>query len=128
MRLSHLIACAALAALPALSGCLAAGVVGGVVLSQELMDNNTYVSHLNRDAREVWATVKVSLADWSLEVIDYDDNARIAKADIDGSKVTVAVETYDLNKSVMKVSARKFGVSNGEMAQLITERLHARLR
>ncbi len=114
--------------LPFTAGCLAAGVVGGVVLSQELMDNNTYVSHLNSESRDVWATVKTCLADWSLEVIEVDENARIAKADIDGSKVTVAVEAYDADKCVMKVSARKFGVSNGEMAQIVTERLHSRLR
>ncbi len=127
MRLRTCITIACLTALPFTAGCLAAGVVGGVVLSQELLDNNTYVSHLNLDTRDAWPTVKTCLADWSLEVIEVDDNARIAKAEIDGSKIVVAVEAYDLNKSVMKVSARKFGVSNGEMAQLITERLHSRM-
>ena len=41
MRLRTCITIACLTVLPFSVGCLAAGVVGGVVLSQELLDNNT---------------------------------------------------------------------------------------
>jgi hypothetical protein len=112
-------------------GCAAAAVVGvglgAVVVSQEMTDNNVYVTHLTKNVNEVWPTAKIFLADQSLELIEHDDQARIAKAKIDGANVTVAVEAYDLNKTLMRVSAKRYAVNDGDMARIITERITRRL-
>jgi hypothetical protein len=115
---------------PLLTGCAAAaiGVGAGVIASQEMLDNDTYVSYVNKDVRDVWPTVKSFLSDASLDIIEVDDEPRVAKAKIDGASVTVAVEAYDVDKSMMRVSARRFGVNDGEMAGIIMERIHRRLR
>ncbi len=106
-------------------GCVgvAAGAVGAVVITQEMLDNNTYVSQLNEDVKTVWSTVKIFLAENSLELIETDDHARLAKAKIDGAMVEVQVEAYDLDKTIMRVAARRFGVNDGELARTIMERI-----
>ena len=113
----------------ALSGCagVVAGGVAAVVVTQEMMDNNTYVSHVNLDVSQVWPTVKVFLAEQSLELIEADDQARVATAEIDDAKVSVAVEAWDLDKSVVRVAAKRYGVNDGDLARIITERLTRRL-
>jgi len=115
--------------LPAtLGGCaVVAGGVAAVVITQELVDNNTYVSHVNLDVTRVWPTTKVFLADQSLELIETDDAARRATAKIDGAKVTVSVEAYDLDQSVVRVAASRYGVNDGDMARIINERLMRRI-
>ena len=120
---------AVLLTLPTLPGCLAAavGAGAGLIASQELMDNNAYVSRLNKDVRKVWPVVKTFMSDASLELIEVDEEVRLAKAKIDGASVTVSVEAYDLDKTIMRVSARKYGLNDGELARLIMERIHRRL-
>ena len=112
----------------ALSSCVAvAGGVAAVVLSQEMLDNNTYVSNINQDVKAVWPTVKVFMADTSLEMIEIDEQARTVKAKIDGSNVIVGIEAYDMDLTKMRVSARRYGVNDGEMARIVMERLHRRI-
>jgi hypothetical protein len=41
--------------------------------------------------------------------------------------VTVAVEAYDVDKTLMRVSAKRYGVNDGDMARIITERITRRL-
>jgi len=114
-----------------LSSCVAAAVVGvglgAVVISQEVTDSNVYVTHLSMNVNEVWPTAKIFLADQSLELIETDEQAHIAKARIDGANVTVGVEAYDIDKTLMRVSAKRYGVNDGDMARIITERLTRRL-
>ncbi len=118
----------ALLALP-LSSCIVAGAAAGVVLGSEMMDNRAYVSHVDRDAKVVWNTVKDYLAAESPELIEFDDQTRIAKAKLDDRNVTVAVEAYDLDKAVLTVTAKKFmsTVNDGDFAKIQMERLHRRL-
>ena len=49
---------------PLFSGCVAAavGVVGGVLLSQEVMDDATYVGRVKQDVNRTWASSKTSLS------------------------------------------------------------------
>jgi hypothetical protein len=131
MRKSDPILALALTLPTLLGGCAAAAVVGvglgAVVISQELTDSNVYVTHLSMNVKEVWPTAKIFLADQSLELIETDEQARIAKARIDGANVTVAVEAYDIDKTLMRVSAKRYGVNDGDMARIITERITRRL-
>lgn len=111
-----------------LASCVAlAGGVAAVVISQEMVDNNTYVSNINQDVKTVWPTVKVFMADTSLEMIEIDEQARVVKAKIDGANVVVGIEAYDMDKTLMRVSARRYGVADGEMARIVMERIHRRI-
>ena len=120
---------AVLLALPLLPSCagLLIGAGVGLIASQELMDNNSYVTHIQKDVSYVWPEVKTYLSDSSLDLIEIDEELRVAKAKIDGAMVTVSVEAYDIDHSVMNVAAKKFGVTDGEMARIVTERINRRL-
>ena len=106
------------------AGCAAvAAGAAAVVISQDVLDNNVYVARLDRSADLVWASAKVALSHLSPKPYDIQDDIRQATADVDDAKVTVTVDTYDLNRSTLRVSARKYGVNNGEIAKMVYDRI-----
>ena len=116
---------ALLLAAPLFTGCAAAvlGIGAGVIVSQDVLDNSVYVATLDRDAEAVWTSAKLALNRASLKPIDVQDDVRQAVAEIDDAKVTVNVETYDLNRSTLRVSAKKYGVNNGEIAKMVYDKI-----
>jgi hypothetical protein len=109
---------------PVFTGCLAAAVgAAAVVVSQDVLDNNVYVATLDRGADQVWTSAKVALNHASLKPIDVREDVRQATAEIDDAKVTVSVETYDLNRSTLRVSAKKYGVNNGQIAKMVYDKI-----
>ena len=123
---------ASLLVLPLLSGCVAAvaaGAIGGLVLGQEVINNNVYETRLNLDVSKVWPVVKTTLSDASLETIEIDESIRLAKARIDGASVSVTCEAYDLDKTIMRTRATKYAgtINDAEMARTIQDRIIARL-
>jgi len=119
---------ASLALLPFVSGCAAViGVGAGLVISQEMTDNNTFVTHLNSDLDTVWPTVKSTLSEASLGLVDVDEELRVARAKVDGATVTVSCEAYDNDKTIMRVMARRYGLNAGETAQKVHEQIVAAL-
>ncbi|MFN9939759.1 MAG: hypothetical protein ACK56I_09825, partial [bacterium] len=102
---------------------------GGAVAANNVLDSNVYVTQLSCDSREAWNTTKKFLAENSKELIEWDDAARVAKANIDESVVTVSIETLDIDRCQMTVSAKKYlaTMNDGEMAKIITERLVRRM-
>jgi hypothetical protein len=115
---------ACLALLPLVSGCAAAiGVGAGLIISQEMLDNNTYVTHLNSDLATVWPTAKTTLSDASLGLVDVDEELHVARAKVDGATVTVACEAYDDGKTIMRVMARRYGLNAGETAQVVHDKI-----
>ena len=68
------ILCLALSVPLALSSCaVVAGGIAAVVISQEMMDNNTFVSQINQDVKAVWPTVKLFMAETSLEMVEIEE-------------------------------------------------------
>ncbi|HUR27167.1 MAG TPA: hypothetical protein VM509_03205 [Planctomycetota bacterium] len=122
---------ASLLALPLFTGCaaVAVGAIGSLMISNEVTANNVYEARLNVDVSKVWPTVKTTLSDKSMQVIEVDDNVRLAKAKIDSAWVTVTCEAYDLDKTVMKVRAAKYAgtINDPEMARMIQEAIMLRL-
>jgi hypothetical protein len=106
------------------SGCVAAAAgAAAVIVSQDVLDNNVYVARLDRPADLVWASSKVALSHLSPKPYEVQDDIRQATADVDDAKVTVTVDTYDLNRSTLRVSARKYGVNNGEIAKMVYDKI-----
>jgi stage V sporulation protein SpoVS len=124
----HQLLLLSLLALP-LSGCVVAGAAAGVVAGNNLVNNNVYVTNVQADATKAWDTAKKFLAESSLELIEFDDETRVAKAKIDDSRVTVQVEAWDVDQARLTVAAKRFfaTVNDGEMAKIITERLVRRI-
>jgi hypothetical protein len=111
-------------AIPLTQSCAALlGIGAGVLITQEMLDNQTYVARLELGSERLWPSAKTTLSHLSLKPVDVDDDLRVCIADIDQSKVTVAVETYDLNQSILRVRAEKFGVANGELAKMVLDKI-----
>jgi hypothetical protein len=120
---------AALLIAPLCSSCfaVAAGAAAGLVVSKEVVDNNAYISRVNRDVISVWAIVKTTLSSASTELIDVDDNRRVASGLISGARVTVNVEAYDLEHTTLRVTAERYYVNDGEIAGDFMDRILAEL-
>jgi len=115
---------ASLVLVPIASSCAAVAVLGaGVLVGQQVLDDNVYVGQLTTDASRTWAQTKTSLSHMSTKPIDANNELRRAIADVDGAKCTVVVETYDLNRSQIRVSATKFGFAASETARVVFERI-----
>jgi len=112
-----------------LSGCLVAGAGVGVVAANQLANNNVYVMRVHQDATVAWGVTKKFLASESSEVIQYDDETRIAQANIGDATVQVKVEAWDVDQCQISVAAKRFfaTVNDGDLAKLISERLQRRL-
>lgn len=115
---------ASLLLVPAVSSCVAVAAVGaGVLVGQQVLPNDEYIGQLTTDANRTWAQTKTTLSHMSTKPIDANNEIRRAIADVDGAKCTVVVETYDLNRSQIRVSATKFGFSSSETARVVFERI-----
>jgi len=107
-----------------LSGCGALlGVGAGVVISQDVLDSNVYVAQIPEDTEIVWAVAKSSLSHQAEAPITVDDDLRVAKGKVHGHDIEVSVETRDMNACRMLVSASQYGISNGEMAEMVMNRI-----
>ena len=127
-RLPFLLA-SLLAALFVTPACFPAllGVGAGLVLSHEVLDNNSYVAHVDEGAALTWAIAKSSLTHQSSDPVTVDNDLRTATGMVDGAKVTVSVETYDDDNCRLMVSARKYGVNDGTAAKAALQQLLADL-
>ena len=125
MRTSFLLlALLPLATIPFFSSCEAVAVgAAAVIVSQDVLDNNVYVATLDRSADQVWASAKVALDHASTKPIDTQEDIRKATATVDDATVVVTVETYDLNRSTLRVSAKKYGVNNGQIAKMVYDKI-----
>jgi hypothetical protein len=118
-----------LALLLSLAPACAPLVIGGgaVLVSQSAIEDSTYVVQVKASVELAWASTKTTLSHLSLKPIDTEDEARKAIAEIDSSKVTVTVEAYDLDQSVIKVSAMKYGIRDGATAAMVKDKILADL-
>ena len=103
------------------------GVGAGVVLSREVLANSTYVAQIDKEAALTWASCKSSLTHQASYPITVNNDLRTATGRVDGADVTISVETFDDDSCRLKVSARKWGVTDGETAKVAFNRLLANL-
>jgi hypothetical protein len=101
-------------------------VIGGgaILVSQSAIEDATYVVQVKVGVELSWASAKTTLSHLSLKPIDTDDEARKAVAEIDNSKVTVTVEAYDLEQSMITVSAMtNYGIRDAATASMVKDKL-----
>ena len=110
---------------PIVTSCagLVVGAAAGLVISEQMLDNESYVIQLQEDVERVWKVSKRSMSSASTELIEVEEDTRTIRAQIDGGKVTVSVEAYDLDRTMLRVAAVKYGVTNGELANTVQRRI-----
>ena len=103
------------------------GVGAGVVISHEILENNTYVAHVSEDAALTWAIARASLTRQSDGPITVDNDLRTATGKIGDATVTTCVETYDDESCRLQVSARSLGLNDGPSAEAALHQILADL-
>ena len=103
------------------------GVGAGVVISHEVLENNTYVAQVSEGAALTWAISKSSLTHQSDDPITVNDDLRTATGNIGDASVTVSVETFDDDSCRLMVSARSYGLNDGPSAEAAFQEILATL-
>jgi len=99
------------------------GVGAGVVISHEVLENNTYVAQVSEGAALTWAIAKSSLTHQSDDPITVNDDLRTATGNVGDASVTVSVETFDDESCRVKVSARSYGLNDGPSAEAALQQI-----
>ena len=95
----------------------------GIVVSQEVFDDGTYLATLDREPAQVWPrTVRALRRGWP-ESTELQDRMREAVTEIDDARVTVRVETWKRGFSTLRVSPLEYGVGDRELASRIYDEI-----
>ena len=122
-RLIPLILCCALA-----PSCAAvAGVAGGIILGQEVLENDVIQITVAKPVDATWNEVKSFMSDRSTDLIDVDESIRVAEGRMNGAKVTIGVLAYDTRSTHIRVAAKSYGLNDTEATELTVSQLHDRL-
>lgn len=124
LPLSARLALATALALP-LGSCVVAAATGaGVLIAQERLDNNVFESRLANDVSVVWPVARDVLASESSSALEIDATTRTAVGKVAGGRVSISVEAYDMDVSILRVWARsRLGMNDGETARRVQNRI-----
>ena len=118
------------AILPLLStGCvgLAVGAGAGLLVSQELEPKGQRTEALYVPLEDAWRVTKDVLSIMSSDPLEFIEFPRTAMARIDGSRVTVEVTVYDVDRTQVRVQAKRLGFPAEETAIRVPEVISSRL-
>lgn len=114
MKYSKLLLAAALGLLT--SSCIVlAGAGAGYLISQEVT-GDTHQAQVLEDVDTVWAQSQETVARHAEDGVETTDYPRRIEADIDGAAVEVEVQAYDLNRTIIKVKAKRYLARDSELA------------
>ncbi len=116
--------------LPFLSGCaLVAGAGVGYVVYEKALNDSVHEAQVKDDVDTVWASVQETmgfLIDPKTE-LTVRTFPRSIQARVDGADVVVEVETYDIDRTIIRVRAEKYlthdGATSNEVMKAILDRL-----
>lgn len=106
---------------------VAAGAAAGYVITQEVLPNDVHTATIADDVDVVWAAAKETLTALSTETPVVTEFPRIATGVVDGADVTVEVQAFDLDQTIVKVRAESFLTSRSFTAEKVLDRVIDRL-
>ena len=126
MRLHH--ASLLLLAL-ASSGCVAvaAGATAGFLVSREVQADDVQSATVALDVDRVWKAAQDLLRAKSSKPVLVETFPRVVRGVVDGADVSIEVQAYDLDRTVILVDARKMYMPAGETAERVLNALLDRL-
>lgn len=119
-----------LSTLPA--GCVPLIVGGGIgyVISREVLPNDVQQAEVEADVEDVWKVARETLeimADPGEEVLVTSGLPRSAKASVESAEVTVTVEAFDIDRTRLRVEAKRALESDGKIAERVMSKLLDRI-
>lgn len=113
---------------PLLGGCvLLAGAGAGLVISQEVLKDQEVVAHLQVDVDRSWEAAQEVMHERAFEIVGVQDYPRQIEGKVGQAQVVVQVEAFDLDRSIVRVSATKFMVNNVGEAERMLDAIVQRL-
>ena len=116
---------------PLAAGCFVAAAAGaGYVVSTQVLPNNVHVAQVSLDVERVWPSVKETVGFFQSPgtELEIQEMPRSIQARVDGAKVQVEVEAYDIDRTVIRVVAEKYlakdNATAAEVLQSILDRLN----
>ncbi len=108
---------------------LLAGAGVGYVVTQDVLPNAIHEAQVTDDVDRVWAVARETfeiLLDPNEEMRVTESPRRI-EGKIDGADVTLDVEAHDLDRTLIRVQAKKYLSNDGHTAKDVMNRLLKRL-
>jgi hypothetical protein len=116
---------------PLTAGCFVAAAAGaGYVVSTQVLPNNVHVAQVALDVEKVWPSVKETVGFFQSPgtELEIQEMPRSIQARVDGAKVQVEVEAYDIDQTMIRVVAEKYlakdNATAAEVLQSILDRLN----
>jgi len=98
------------------SSCIVlAGAGAGYLISQEV-SGATHQAQVQLDVNTVWDQAQETVARHAEDGIKTTDFPRRIEAEVDGASVEVEVQAYDLNRTLIKVTASRYLSKDSEIA------------
>jgi hypothetical protein len=115
--------------LPLAGSCVAVAVGAGVglLISQELIDNESIRARVSVDVEDVWASAQELMQTISSAPPSIVQDTRTATGVFEGADVAINVLAYDFKQTDVLIGARKFGVRDGLVSQKVLDLLLERL-
>ena len=114
------------------SACIPLIVGGGIgyVISREVLPNDVQQAEVSADVEAVWKTARETLellADPGAEVLVTSELPRSARVSVEKAQVTVTVEAFDLERTRLRVEAKRALETDGKVAQRVMNQLLERI-
>ncbi len=113
----------ALALLPLTSCIVLVGAGAGYVISQEVLPGSIHSAQVMLDVDTVWAQAQTTVHDMKVGEFETTDYPRRIETRVDGADVEVIVEAYDLNRTTIKVTAKRYLSTDDEVATLVLNQI-----
>lgn len=126
--MKHLFLVLFLAPVATLASCAAAAGAGMIILISDEFRENALTADVTDEVEVVWSSVKSSMSNMTDALLHVDEDHRAVQTRIDNSVVVVHVMQWDVEETRIYVEAKKYMVTNPEVAQLVMERLVRDLR
>lgn len=103
-----------------LSSCdLLVGGAAGYAVSQEVLPNEVHTSLELVDVQTAWASAQETMRDRAEDGIETTDYPRRIECEVAGADVEVEVEAYDLNRTLIRVRARRYFLEDDDVARMV---------
>jgi len=112
------------------TACVAAvGAAAGYVVYTQVLPNNVHVAQVSIDVDKAWPSVKETLTFFQSPgtELTIHDFPRTIEANVEGSKVLVAVEADDIDRTTIRVTAEKYLAKDDTTASEVMSRILDRL-
>lgn len=106
---------------------LAVGAGAGYLVGLELEPKGQRTETLYVPLENAWLVTKDVLGIMTSEPLEFIEFPRTAIARIDGSRVSVEVTVYDVDRTQVRVHAKRLGFPAGETANRVLEVISSRL-